>query len=98
MTIDHAFDVFRAINVPTHPPEPGLPEHWPRPPALPEDPPARPWRTPKHDPGVPQPLIEPLIEPPSPLPTPEPDDWPPPIDNRCTMLSARSALGPAGFS
>jgi hypothetical protein len=47
-----------AINLPSDPPEPRLPEQWPQPPPLPEPPPLEPLIPPSREP------VEPPIEPP----------------------------------
>jgi hypothetical protein len=50
----------RAINVPTEPPMPQLPENWPKPPPLPEEePPPDPSKPPKHDPEPQEPITDP---------------------------------------
>lgn len=44
----------RAIHVPHDPTDPRLPDDWPRPPHLPEEPPIDPRKPPKHDPLEPR--------------------------------------------
>jgi len=72
-----------AINVPPDPPEPRLPDDWPKPPPLPEEPQIDPNKPPKHDPPPePEPQIEPEIPGKEP-PMEEPPAAPPRIDARC---------------
>ena len=53
--------VLHAINLPTEPPEPRLPEQWPKPPPLPEPPPLEPL-TPHPPPEPIQPIEFPIEE------------------------------------
>jgi hypothetical protein len=66
----------RAINVPDDPPEPRLPDDWPKPPHLPEEPSIDPRKPPKHDPDDPK--EPPQEDPPDPKEPPRHD--PPPSE------------------